>query len=126
MGVFFYSRRLYDLAIDEFARALRYLPESATVHYNMGGALFGKGRLAEAEAEFRAALALDPGHLEAGYFLGLTMRERGRPAEALQEMERVWRACPQDPFHRLRREAREQIAILRDQLGSVWVGEGGR
>jgi tetratricopeptide (TPR) repeat protein len=125
LGVF-YSRRLYDLAIAELAQVLRYLPDSATVHYNMGGALFGKGCLAKAEVEFRTALALEPGHLEAGYFLGLTLRELGRPAEALQEMERVLRACSQDPFHRLRREAREQIAILRDQLGSVWVGEGER
>jgi len=123
MGVFFYSRRMYDRAIAEFKQVLRMLPELPSAHYNLGGALFGKGQFAEAEAAFREALALDPGHLEARYFLGLTLRERGRRAEALQEMQMVLRAGPRD---RLRREAREQIAILREELEAPGVAKGGR
>lgn len=123
MGVFFYSRRMYDRAIAEFNRVLRMLPELASARYNLGGALFGKGQFAEAEASFRTALRLDPGHLEARYFLGLTLRELGRAAEALQEMQHVLRSGPPD---RLRREAREQIAILREEVEAPGVAEGGR
>ncbi len=113
MGVFFYSRRLYDRAIAEFEQVLRLLPGLPSVHYNLGGALFGKGQLAEAEAAFRKALTLDPDHLEARYFLGLTLRELGRLAEALREMRAILRAGP--PY-RLRRETQEQLAILREEL----------
>ncbi len=113
MGVFFYSRRMYDRAIAEFKQVVRMLPELPGVHYNLGGAFFGKGQFEQAEATFRKALALDPRHLEARYFLGLTLRELGRPAEALQEMQAVLRAAPP---HRLRRETGEQIAILREEL----------
>jgi cytochrome c-type biogenesis protein CcmH/NrfG len=123
MGVFFYGRRMYDRAIAEFRQVARLLPEFPGVHYNLGGALFGKGRFAAAEAEFRAAVDQDPDHLEARYFLGLTLRELGRPAEALQEMKAVLRAGPPD---RLRREALEQIAILRDELAAAEAAGRGR
>lgn len=121
MGVFFYSRRLYDRALVAFEQALRLLPESAALHYNLGGTLFGMGRFAGAETAFRTALGLDPDHLEARYFLGLTLRELGRSTEALHEMETVFRSGPSD---RLRREAREQIAILRAALEPILPGRG--
>jgi len=123
MGVFFYGRRMYDRAIAEFAQVARLLPVFPGIHYNLGGALFGKGRFAEAEAAFRAGLDQDPDHLEARYFLGLTLRELGRPAEALQEMKAVLRAGPPE---RLRREALEQIAILRDELAAAEAAGRGR
>lgn len=122
MGVFFYSRRMYDRAIAEFKQVARMLPELPGVHYNLGGALFGKGEFKEAAAAFWTALTLDPDHLEARFFLGLTQRELGRPLEALREMEEVLRAGPPD---RLRREALEQIAILREELEAAGVPEGG-
>jgi cytochrome c-type biogenesis protein CcmH/NrfG len=123
MGVFFYSRRLYDSAIAEFQEALRVLPQSPVLHYNLGGALFGTKRFADAEAAFRKVLALDPSHLEARYFLGLTLRELGRPLEALQEMMAVLRAGPPD---RLRRETLEQIAMLREELEAANALKGER
>ncbi len=123
MGVFFYSRRLYDRAIAEFKQVVRLLPQMPGVHYNLGGALFGKGQFRQAEAAFRIALSLDPGHLEARYFLGLTLRELGRPAEALQEMQALLRAGPRD---RLRRETREQIAMLREELEAADAARGER
>ncbi len=122
MGVFFYSRRLYDRAFVEFEQVLRLVPESAALHYNLGGTLFGMGRFAGAETAFRMALARDPDHLEARYFLGLTLRELGRSTEALHEMGTVLRS---DPSDRLRREAREQIAILRAALEPILPGRGG-
>ena len=122
MGVFFYGRRMYDRALTEFEQALKLLPQSPILHYNLGGTLFGMGRFAGAETAFRTALALDPDHLEARYFLGLTLRELGRSTEALHEMETVLRS---DPSDRLRREAREQITILRAALEPIlpWRGE---
>jgi Flp pilus assembly protein TadD len=47
-----------------------------------GAALARQGRLIEAEAAFRQALALAPDHADARYNLGVALRDQGRWAEA--------------------------------------------
>jgi predicted O-linked N-acetylglucosamine transferase (SPINDLY family) len=54
----------------------------ADFHANRGAALLGLGRPAEAEAAFRAALALAPRHGPAAAQLGLSLLRQGREAEA--------------------------------------------
>lgn len=50
----------------------------------------------EAEAKFRAALALDPDHAPSLFGLGRTVLGEGRPDEALPHLERAAAALPDD------------------------------
>jgi len=62
-------------------------------HYNYGVALGLQGRLEEAGARFRDALAVNPGHADAWNNLG-QLRRQGRPAEALDAYRRAVQARP--------------------------------
>lgn len=65
--------RQYDKAIAGYRKVLENESSSAVVHYNLGLAYEGKGMLAEAEEEWRAALTIDPGF--------------GQAAEAIRQSE---------------------------------------
>lgn len=91
LGVHFYSVGAYDLAIAELEKAVALAPEIASLHINLGGALYNKERVADAEREFRLALALDPGHVKARWFRGLCLEKMGRLTEALEEFHWVRR-----------------------------------
>ena len=60
---FVYARlRRYDLAIKDFTRVIELEPRSATARFNRARAQESAGRRAEAVADYRAALRLDPAH----------------------------------------------------------------
>lgn len=109
LGVHFYSVEAYDLAIAQLEKAVRLSPEMASLHFNLGGAYYGKGRLADAEHEFRLALERDPGHARAHWFRGLCLEGLGRLDEALKEFEWV-RA--ESPGTREARSAQEEIHAI--------------
>jgi chemotaxis protein methyltransferase WspC len=74
------------------------------------------GRLAEAEEDCRAALALRADDAEAWFLLGLTAECAGR----LPEAERCWRRCVYlDPDHY---EALCALALLLEQGGDADAG----
>lgn len=98
MGVFFYNRGAYDLAISELKLALM----SATVplavlHVNLGAAYLGKKLYAEAEAALRRGLAIDPRSQNGHFFLAGVLRETGRAREALAQFERARALDPGSP-----------------------------
>jgi len=62
--------------------AVRRLPESAWLRYNLGVVLAQAHQAQEAEAEYRESLRLDPELAEASVNLGVMLFERGRFAEA--------------------------------------------
>src|SRR5256885_3490841 len=58
------------------------------------------GRLAEAEALYRQVLATEPEQPDALHLLGMIAYQVGRPAAALELIDRALRARPMDPeFH---------------------------
>jgi tetratricopeptide (TPR) repeat protein len=57
-------------ALQAFGRALAIAPERASAAYNRGVALRALGQREAAEADFRRALELDPGHGPARRALG--------------------------------------------------------
>jgi predicted O-linked N-acetylglucosamine transferase (SPINDLY family) len=69
------------------------------------------GRLAEAEAHYKRALAIDPAQFEALHFLGLLEAQRGNLAEADRLVERSLAINPQ------RAEAHSNHACILRQLG---------
>ena len=73
------------------------MPAEAT---EQGQKLHQAGRLEEAEACYRAALALEPGFYPALYLLGLLRRQRHDPAGALTALDQALAAAPASYPHR--------------------------
>jgi predicted O-linked N-acetylglucosamine transferase (SPINDLY family) len=83
----------------------------AELHYEQANTLHDQGRLPEAEAQLRQALALCPGHAEAHNNLGLVLQEQQRAAEA--------QAC-----YRTAIALQPDDALAHHNLGNVLQHEG--
>jgi tetratricopeptide (TPR) repeat protein len=77
-----------------FREGLAVAPRDATLHQNLGTALYLAGDSRGAEAEFEVAVRLLPGYARALFSLGIIMEERGRDQEAI---ERFSGAVASDP-----------------------------
>jgi len=77
-----------------FREGLKVAPRDATLHQNLGTALYLAGDPRAAEAEFEAAIRLLPGYAKPLFSLGVLMEERGRDADAI---DRFSRAVASDP-----------------------------
>jgi tetratricopeptide (TPR) repeat protein len=55
-------------------------PDSAVAHTNLGDALRAKGKVDEAIACYRRAIALDPNFAQAHYNLGVVLENKGKVA----------------------------------------------
>jgi len=64
-----------------YARALEISPRDVTLLFNMGNAEIDAGRAVEAEAGYRAALAVHPGHLPSQLNLAELLRKHGQPSD---------------------------------------------
>ena len=69
-------------ALHALAQAVKYLPDDATAHLNLGNALGRSGRLEEAAASYRRALSIQPNFAEAYNNLGEVQSELGQLDEA--------------------------------------------
>jgi tetratricopeptide (TPR) repeat protein len=67
-----------------FRKGLEVAPHDATLHQNLGTALFLGGDAAGALSEFQEALRLSPGYARAHFSVGVLMDANGRDAEAIQ------------------------------------------
>jgi tetratricopeptide (TPR) repeat protein len=70
-------------AIEQFRRGLEIAPRDATLHQNLGSALFLAGDEPGAEAEFAAALRLSPADARAHFSMGIIHERRGQDREAI-------------------------------------------
>jgi tetratricopeptide (TPR) repeat protein len=78
----------YDKAIEAFQKLAQAAPKVAEVHANLGAVYYFAGRYERAIRECRRALELKPALRRPGYFLGLSLAESGRCAEALPRLNR--------------------------------------
>lgn len=86
--------RDFSTAVQIWTRALALEPGDPRALNNLGVALAGLARDAEAADRFRAALAAKPSYAEAHYNLGAALARLGRPAEAAASFERAFRLMP--------------------------------
>lgn len=78
-----------ELAMLEAAKAVSQGPTDvpAPLSLALGSAYFRLGRLADAEREYRAALAKQPKFAEAGINLAVVLLMTGRPGDAREQLE---------------------------------------
>lgn len=116
----------------ELDQLLARMPRHALAHVLRGQIEAVDGRLDEAEARYREALALDPALEEGHYQLGDLLRRTGRCAEALAEFDATLRHAPDTVAAVLRKalclrdlgrrdEAQEVLAAARH--GFPWRDE---
>jgi tetratricopeptide (TPR) repeat protein len=68
---------MLDEAIAEFQAALKYTPNAAEAHNNLGIAYGSQGRLNEAIEQFQQALRIRPGFEDARRNLTMALQARG-------------------------------------------------
>src|SRR5262249_49674908 len=71
-----------------YRTAIGIKKDYAEAHYNLGNALFFKGRLDEAIGEFRAAIGIKKDYAEAHYNLGQALGKQGEFRQALEALRR--------------------------------------
>jgi tetratricopeptide (TPR) repeat protein len=106
IGLFEVAAGNSEKAIAAFSRVLELAPRFKEVHVHLGNAHLQSGTADAAtlaEAEFRAAVGLDPDYVDGLYSLGVSLATQGRQDEALREFDKVYRmtsAMPEHPVHR--------------------------
>jgi tetratricopeptide (TPR) repeat protein len=86
--------RKWAEAIEQFRSGLAVAPRDATLHQNLGGALFLAGDEAGAEMEFGEALRLSPGDARAHFSMGIIHERRGQDREAIARFSDAIRFFP--------------------------------
>jgi tetratricopeptide (TPR) repeat protein len=87
------DRRWAD-AIALFREGLKVAPGDATLHQNLGTALYLAGDSRAAEAEYETAVRLLPGYARALFSLGVLLEERGRDQDAIDRFSKAVAADP--------------------------------
>ncbi|MCX6954304.1 MAG: tetratricopeptide repeat protein [Verrucomicrobia bacterium] len=77
-----------------FDQALAATKDNYAAHDNRGLFRFKAGRTEEAMADYRAALTINPGYMNANNNLGHALAEQGRPAEAVPLYRAALKAQP--------------------------------
>ena len=93
LGVLAHQRGENDVAVDLISRAIGRNDRVPAFHNNLGNALKAAGRYDAAAGAYARAIALQPGHVEARYNLGLHA-SAGRPDEAAAAFEQALRLRP--------------------------------
>ncbi len=71
---------------------------SAQDSYNQGVILWNAGKIAEAKAQFEAAVKIDPNYAEANYWVGMANLNGGNMPEAIKYFENYLKLAPSGPM----------------------------
>jgi len=100
-----------EIAVKMISQAIALKEDDPFLYNNLGSAFKDMGRLNEAEASYRRALALDPRFVDALSNLGSVLRTRGRTDEAMDCYRRLLLVNPEH-------------AGAHDNLGSLFRDQG--
>ena len=70
-------------------KSVQLAPQDAEARYNLGGTLTELGRLEEAEASYKQAIAFKPDYAEAHNNLGIILKECRKYEEAIHHLDLV-------------------------------------
>ncbi|MFZ2960264.1 MAG: tetratricopeptide repeat protein [Candidatus Ozemobacteraceae bacterium] len=96
-GVEYQERGLFDLAIEEYNRALETDPDNLDVLINLGAAYLQKGLAERSTQVLSRALAEQPNHPLALYNLGKAYLYKDEAEKALDTFQRAASVMPDDP-----------------------------
>ena len=94
MARFCVTRRWFELAVTNYAAAIKLRPSDAGLHMEAARALVALGRHGEAIREYQAAIELNPDQAQLHMQLGVELGRLGKPALAEQEFREVLRLDP--------------------------------
>ncbi|HWO35410.1 MAG TPA: TonB family protein [Candidatus Acidoferrum sp.] len=111
-------------ADDDFARALKLAPDSATLHLAYARNLYADGNYSEAEVQARRSLGLWPEDADAYVALATALSAQKRDSEAVPEAREALRIFPAHKFARIELgislarsgQYKEAIPVLRDVM----------
>ena len=83
-GTTLFQKGSYDLALEEFRRAVELATDEPIARNNLGSALTALGDFEGAEREYRAALDIDAADSMAHFNLGTLRAQAGRDPEAIE------------------------------------------
>lgn len=89
MGKDFFRAGKYDMAEEQYRKALQLTPESAVAYKDLALLHYNQGRYKEAYEECKKAIALDRTLKEAYIVLGSLYTKKGRLDDALRALRRV-------------------------------------
>ena len=110
-----------DAAHRLIARSLVLAPRRCDFHTNLGIVLLGLRRFAEAEAEFRAAIRIQPDNFPARANLGVALKALDRNEEAIKAHGAALRLKPDDPVTLCNRALAFQAAWRYDEARTALV-----
>ncbi len=106
------DKKEYDAAVPAWEKAVSLDPEDSRAHNNLGIALAGAGKMAEAVEEYRKSLALNSHSSQTENNLGSALAQEGNLAEAKQHFENALEINPDN-------------ASAEVNLGNALSAEGG-
>jgi uncharacterized protein (TIGR02466 family) len=77
LGVLYARSMQYDVAIDNYKKAIIIKPDYSEAHYNMGNALKQKGDLDAAIVSYKNAISLKPSYVDAYFNMGNVSKLKG-------------------------------------------------
>jgi Tfp pilus assembly protein PilF len=98
-------------AESHFREALNIDPHSATVHFNLGLALYKRQIIDEAAYHFTQVLQQQPKHPKAHFYLANILAEQGNITEAISHYKSALSILPDD--QRIQKNLKRAEAILR-------------
>ncbi len=113
MAESYWNRKLYAESLEWYEQAIARDPRHLVALRNYGVALEQVGRLSEAEAVLRKALATAPDDPEALTNIANVLLDQQRPGDAAVALERSLEQDPDSP------EALQALARARDALGNT-------
>lgn len=96
-GLRLFGQQKFAEAEQAFREALKTLPDSASLHFNLAATLLSQKKMDDAETHFKEALAHNAKHVKARQFLANVYVSRGDYAEAINLLQAGLETLPGDP-----------------------------
>jgi cytochrome c-type biogenesis protein CcmH/NrfG len=98
LGNLYYDKHLFAPAIEYYGRALELHPKDVNVRTDLGTAYWYSGSPEKAVAEYKQSLAVDPGHSQTLFNMGVVYNDGLKdPADAIAVWEKLLRLHPDHP-----------------------------
>jgi len=116
-GIAYFEQGEYNLAAEEFKRAVADKPDNANHVSNYATAMKKMGNIERAEATYKHALSIDPSHQPSYHGLASTYMESGRPQMATALLQGWVETQPYNPG------AHVEMAGLHRETGNYTAAE---